>query len=94
MWTVVRVILEGSVRWDIKPKVSCSGSVSTIETISGVFMKLMGSDFDFLNKKLSSLHMKAETLIEQDVNPESLNKLLHEINDSYSLLKKAILNHV
>ena len=94
MWTVVRVILEGGVRWGIKPKVSCLGSVSSIETISGVFMKLMGSDFDFLNKKLSSLYVKAETLIKQDVNPESLNKLLHEINDSYSLLKKVILNHV
>ena len=54
----------------------------------------MGSDFDFLNKKLSSLYVKAETLIDQDANPESLNKLLQEINDSYSLLKKAILNHV
>ena len=53
----------------------------------------MGKRFDFLNKKLSSLYVKAETLIEQDGNPELLNELLCEINDTYSLLEKAILNH-
>ena len=56
-------------------------------------MEPTGNGFDFLNKKLSSLYMKAETLIEQDGDPESLNELLCEINDTYSLLEKAILNH-
>ena len=37
--------------------------------------------------------MKAEMLIEQDGNSESLNKLLCEINDTYFLLEKAILKH-
>ena len=37
-------------------------------------MELTGNDFDFLNKKLSSLYVKAETLIEQDADPESLSE--------------------
>ena len=37
--------------------------------------------------------MKAETLIEQDGDCKSLNELLCEINDTYSLLKNIILSH-
>ena len=57
-------------------------------------MEPTGNGFDFLNKKLSSLYVKAETLIEQHGDPESRNELLCEINGTYSLLEKAILNHV
>ena len=52
-----------------------------------------GNNFDFLKKKLSSLYVKAEMLIEQDGDSESVNKLLCEINDTYFLLEKAILSH-
>ena len=52
-----------------------------------------GNDFDFLKRKLSSLYVKAETLIEQDGDYATLNKLLCEINDTYFLLEKAILSH-
>ena len=37
--------------------------------------------------------MKAETLIEQNADPKSLNELLCKINDTYSLLEKTIFNH-
>ena len=60
--------------------------VSTVGTVFSVFMEPMGNEFDFLNKKLASLYVKAETLIEQDGDPESLNELLYEINNTYSLL--------
>ena len=56
-------------------------------------MEPTGNGFDFLNKKLSSLYVKGETLIEQDGDSESLNELLCEINGTYSLLENAILNH-
>ena len=46
-------------------------------------MELAGNDFDFLSKKLLSLYVKAETLIEQNTNPELLNELLCENNDTY-----------
>ena len=56
-------------------------------------MELTGNGFDFLNKKLSVLQVKAKTLIEQDGDCKSLNELLCEINDTYSLLKNTILSH-
>ena len=98
MELVVRVILEDSIRRDIRPEISktkfCTQAVETIfsiptvETIFVIFMELTGNGFDFLDKRLSSLYEKAEMLIEQDGDPESLNELLCEINDTYSLLKK------
>ena len=75
-------------------KVFYSRFVSTVGTVFSVFMELTtGNNFDFLKKKLSSLYVKAEMLIEQDGDSESVNKLLCEINDTYFLLEKAILSH-
>ena len=52
---VVHVILKDNVKRDVKPEVFYSSYVSTVKTIFGVFIKLTGNDFDFLNKKLSNL---------------------------------------
>ena len=56
-------------------------------------MKPTGNNFDFLNNKLTSLYLKAVMMIEQDNNPEMLNEVLCEINNTYSLSEKAILFH-
>ena len=102
MEPVVRVILDDSVAQNIGKgigpeffvtKFSAQALVSTAGTIFGIFMELRGNGFNFFSKKLSSLYVKGETLMQQDTDPELLNELLCKSNDSYSLLEKAILNH-
>ena len=56
-------------------------------------MEPTGNDFDFLNNKLTSLYLKVDMMIKQDNNLEMLNEVLCEINNTYSLSEKAILNH-
>ena len=82
MEPVVRVSLEDSIRWDIRPEISVT-KFSAVGTVFSVFMEPTGNGFDFFKKKLSSLYVKAE----------SLKELLCEINDTYSLLEIAILSH-
>ena len=76
---MVRVILDDSVGQDVGKdigpefsvtKFSAQALVSTVGTIFGVFMKLTGNGFNFFSKKLSSLYVKSETLMQQDTDPE------------------------
>ena len=56
-------------------------------------MEPRDNDFEILNNKLTNLYVKAEMLIKQNTEPKSQNYLLCEINDTYSLAKRAILSH-